>query len=640
MSAAPFTSTQITELRHDLRTPVNLIVGYSEMLLEDTRPGDPRAAHLSAILNASRRVLDLINTALPATGEPPSMRLDELLVALEAPQRTILDAVAAIRNQSDEPTVLSDLDKIAAAAERLTTPSRTPAHSSYTPHEPLAAIAQADDIGEPVVAARILVVDDMEDNRAVLARRLARQNHRVETAENGRRALERLQQEPFDLVLLDVMMPEVDGFEVLQQMRASPALHDIPVIMISALDDLSSVVRCIESGAVDYLPKPFDPTLLRARIGAALEKKRYHDRELDYLRQVDHVITAAAAVEDGTYVTQMLGGIMVRNDELGRLARVFDSMVAGVQARVARLQAQLRELRTDVSLATGEMPISGPDDSDDLRLGPDSMFAGRYEVTNRIGRGGMGTVYRAIDKGLSEEIAIKVLRADALGGDEDVIERFKNEIRLGRRISHRNVVRTHDFGECDGRYFVTMEYVRGITVRELLRTRGRLGVASTLALVRQLVEALAVAHEAAIVHRDVKPENALLDAEGVLKVMDFGIARLAQRTSTMTQAGMVIGTPMYMAPEQLLDEEIDGRADLYATGVVLYECLTGVPPFTAASPIGLMGKVLTTMPDKPSAINRDIPPALDALVMRLLAKRASERPASASELLELLSEVG
>ena len=184
-----------------------------------------------------------------------------------------------------------------------------------------------------------------------------------------------------------------------------------------------------------------------------------------------------------------------------------------------------------------------------------------------------------------------------------------------------------------------MEYVRGITVRELLKTRGRLGVSSTLALARQLVDALAVAHAASIIHRDVKPENALLDASGVLKVMDFGIARLVQHPSNMTQVGMILGTPTYMAPEQLMGEEIDGRADLYAAGVVIYECLTGVPPFTASSPIALISKVLTAVPLSPALVNPEVPPALSALVLRLLMKDPTERPAGARELLELLSEL-
>ena len=258
-----------------------------------------------------------------------------------------------------------------------------------------------------------------------------------------------------------------------------------------------------------------------------------------------------------------------------------------------------------------------------------------------IGRGGMGVVYQARDRELDEEVAVKMLRRELLSGDEAVLERFKTEIRLARRISHRNVVRTHDLGESDGVYFVTMEFVRGLTLRELLETRGRLGVSSTLALARQLVDALTVAHAAGVIHRDVKPENALLDGDGVLKVMDFGIARLAERSSTTTQAGMIVGTPAYMAPEQLVGEgEIDARADLYAVGVVMYECLTGRAPFEATSIVSLIGKVLTTTARAPVAVSADVPPAVSALVMQLLSKNADDRPANAERLRELLAGLG
>jgi serine/threonine protein kinase len=268
------------------------------------------------------------------------------------------------------------------------------------------------------------------------------------------------------------------------------------------------------------------------------------------------------------------------------------------------------------------------------------VLAGRYDIVSVLGTGGMGVVYRARDRELNEDVAIKTIRRELISSDAVLAERFKSEIRLARRISHRNVVRTHDLGDADGHLFVTMELVQGITVRELLATRGKLGVASTLALARQFADALAVAHAAGVIHRDVKPENALIDAEGVLKVMDFGIARLAEASSNRTQAGMVVGTPAYMAPEQLVGEEIDSRADLYSLGVVIYECLTGRAPFQAPSAVALIARVLTTEPEPPARGNADVPPALSALVMRLLAKVPDERPASATILLEQLAELG
>jgi serine/threonine protein kinase len=191
------------------------------------------------------------------------------------------------------------------------------------------------------------------------------------------------------------------------------------------------------------------------------------------------------------------------------------------------------------------------------------------------------------------------------------------------------VVRTHDLGEWHGTYFLTMEYVEGITVRELIDTRGRLAPEAVLAIGSQLAEALGVAHDEGVIHRDIKPQNLLLDAQGVLKVMDFGVARLAQRISQLTEVGLMVGTPSYMSPEQLLGDEIDARADLWAAGVVLYECLTGRLPYEAATPTALVAAVVHDEPVPLLTFNPEASPALAELVMQLLAKRREDRVPSA-----------
>ena len=165
-------------------------------------------------------------------------------------------------------------------------------------------------------------------------------------------------------------------------------------------------------------------------------------------------------------------------------------------------------------------------------------------------------------------------------------------------------------------------------------------MSATLAIGTQLAEALAVAHEQGVVHRDIKPQNLLLDADGVLKVMDFGVARLAERKSTLTEVGLVVGTPAYMSPEQLLAEAVDARSDLYAVGVVLFECLTGALPFDAQSPVSLIAKLLNEEPQPPAELNRDIPPTLSSLVLTLLSKQPDDRVPSAMELGKRLAEVG
>jgi serine/threonine protein kinase len=313
-------------------------------------------------------------------------------------------------------------------------------------------------------------------------------------------------------------------------------------------------------------------------------------------------------------------------------------MATNVRAREQQLHERVRALKNDIAKAresatktTGSMAAA--------MMQTGERIANRYEILATLGRGGMGAVYRVRDGELGEEIALKTLRRDSVL-DEGVIERFKSEIRLARKITHRNVVRTHDLGEFEGGYFLTMELVEGITVRELIDTRGRLSVESVLAIGTQLADALAAAHAEGVIHRDVKPHNLLLDAEGVLKVMDFGVARLTDRAGAgLTEIGLVVGTPAYMPPEQLLGEEVDARADLYAAGVVLYEAATGRLPFEAATAMALIARLLKDEAPRARAANADVPEGLDALIAELLSKRPEGRPASAVELRDRLAQM-
>ena len=257
-----------------------------------------------------------------------------------------------------------------------------------------------------------------------------------------------------------------------------------------------------------------------------------------------------------------------------------------------------------------------------------------------LGEGGTGVIYKAVDNELGEVIAIKTLRPGLVAADPTALERLKSEIRLARRLSHRNVVRIHDFGELGGIHFITMELVNGTSITQLIQRQGRIPIAGTLSIARQLFRALQAAHEEGIIHRDIKPHNLMLQPDGVLKVMDFGVARLVRRASAgLTQVGMVVGTPEYMAPEQLLDEDVDVRADLYATGVVLYECLTGRRPVESDSVVTLIAKLLAEDPVPPTTINPDVPDELSSIVMRLLERDRDRRPPSALVLHEMLARV-
>jgi len=213
-------------------------------------------------------------------------------------------------------------------------------------------------------ASSLLVVDDNSMNRIMLSRYITKLGYRPSLVENGRQALEKLQGEPFDLVLLDVEMPEMDGYQVLEYIKADTRLRDIPVIMISAVEELESVVKCIELGAQDYLPKPFNPVLLRARLTACLERKRLRDQEIDYLQQVERVTDAAAAIKANTFQPESLDEVARRSDELGQLALVFQEMARQVYTREQQLQQQVHQLRIEIDQERSAREVAEITESD------------------------------------------------------------------------------------------------------------------------------------------------------------------------------------------------------------------------------------------------------------------------------------
>ena len=366
-------------LRHELRTPLNAIVGYSEMLLEDARDEalEGPIRDLSSIRTAGRQLVMLVDEILaPAPLGRSSVGPETIRARLSFELRTPLNAVLGyaemlLEDAEDEGKEewIPDLRNIHAAAVRflallddiadpagietggLGAGPETAMLSSTTREGEIAA-HPVQEVGASPVAAEggyLLVVDDDPMNRGILSRHLQRQGHRVAVAENGRQALEMVSTHAFDLVLLDVMMPEMDGYEVLQRMKRDQASQHIPVIVISALDEIESAVLCIEMGAEDYLPKPFSPVLLRARIGACLEQKRLRDQEAEYLRNVARVTAAAAAVEAGDFEPGSLVEVASRADGLGQLARVFEHMAREVYVREERLKEQVRALRIELS---------------------------------------------------------------------------------------------------------------------------------------------------------------------------------------------------------------------------------------------------------------------------------------------------
>jgi DNA-binding response OmpR family regulator len=377
--AAPDTAARLAHARHELRTPVNAIIGYSELLLEDADPGaqPDLCAGLARLQALGKQVQDLIGELLGPALLEADPHLD--LAALEAPLRVRLlapcqeaRAVATdLRRAAGQPppqTVQADLERIGSSADRLLALLDDPfgeagaapmLPAAGEPSETAGGMEASEGSETPAgPGGRVLVVDDNAANRDMLARGLVRQGHGFAQAEHGKQALEMLQAGGFDLVLLDIMMPEMDGFEVLARIKADPNLQHIPVIMISALDQIDAVVRCIEMGAEDYLPKPFNPVLLRARVGACLEKKRLRDQELEYLRNVATVTEAAAAVEMGAFEPESLADVARREDSLGRLARVFQSMAREVRAREQALRQQVQQLRIEIDQSRKERQVA------------------------------------------------------------------------------------------------------------------------------------------------------------------------------------------------------------------------------------------------------------------------------------------
>jgi eukaryotic-like serine/threonine-protein kinase len=259
-----------------------------------------------------------------------------------------------------------------------------------------------------------------------------------------------------------------------------------------------------------------------------------------------------------------------------------------------------------------------------------TVFDGRYRVLRKLGSGGMANVYLAEDGELGRQVAIKILN-DRHAADDQFVERFRREAKNAAGLSHPNIVQIYDRGEAEGTYYIAMEYLEGQTLKELAGVRGPLAVRDAIAYARQILAALRFAHRKGIVHRDIKPHNALIDDDGRLKVTDFGIAR-AGPASQMTEAGSIMGTAQYLSPEQARGGGIDQRSDLYSVGVVLYELLTGTVPFTGDTPVEIAMKHLSSVPEPPSARRAEMPRPLDQVVLRALAKDPDERYASAEEM--------
>jgi serine/threonine-protein kinase len=258
-----------------------------------------------------------------------------------------------------------------------------------------------------------------------------------------------------------------------------------------------------------------------------------------------------------------------------------------------------------------------------------SLFADRYRLERKLGSGGMADVWLAEDQELGRRVAVKILH-ERYANDEQFVERFRREATHAAGLSHPNIVSIYDRGVVEGSYYIVMEYIEGRTLKELIVTRGPCPVPVAISYTRQILAALRYAHKNGIIHRDIKPHNVIVDREGRVKVADFGIARAG--ASEMTEVGSIVGTAQYLSPEQARGAPVDESSDLYSTGIVLYELLTGTVPFTGETPVEIAMKHLSQTPDAPSTRRPDIPHDLDLVVLRALAKEPADRYRTAAEL--------
>jgi len=259
-----------------------------------------------------------------------------------------------------------------------------------------------------------------------------------------------------------------------------------------------------------------------------------------------------------------------------------------------------------------------------------STFAGRYQIIEELGHGGMGKVYRALDKKLNEEVALKLIKPE-IASDKDTLTLFQNELKTARKISHPHVGRMYELMEDQGLHFITMEYIAGQDLRGLIKQTGQLTIGKAVAIAKDVCEGLAEAHGLGVVHRDLKPGNILIDKDGNARIMDFGIARSLSGKG-ITGAGVMMGTPEYMSPEQVEGKDVDQRSDIYSLGVILYEMLTGKVPFEGETPLSVAHKQKYEIPEDPTAFNAQIPENLSRLILKCLEKDKEKRYRRTEEL--------
>ncbi len=430
----------------------------------------------------------------------------------------------------------------------------------------------------PAPPGRVLLVDDQDELRQLLRRALLKDRHEVVSASNGRAAVQLAKNSRFDVVISDVCMPDMGGVELLRELHEHDV--DLPVLLVSGSPDLDTAMKAVEYGAFEYLVKPVALDKLRKSAWRAIELRRQREENLQVLEQ----------------------------------------------HRASGRHEQAQPLSEPRASWTGV------------------VLAGRYHVGRLLGKGGMGGVYEATCEEPGEErVAVKVLH-ESLASDASLLLRFRREAQTVGQIAHPNIVRILDFRAEPGEpAFLVMERLHGLSLRQEMRSSGLFAACRAVLIARQMLAALSEVHRARVIHRDVKPENVLLTSAGglvdVVKLVDFGVAKVlaAPPGETLTQSGTVLGTPTYMAPEHARGAAVDARSDVYSVAAIMYEALTGKPPFSGDNYNALLFAIQQGQPAPLGELRPDLPPGLIAVIARGMAPDAGARFQSADEMHDALA---
>ena len=519
--------------------------------------------------------------------------------------------------------------------------------------------------GAGMADEHVLIIEDDPTMLRGLKDNFESKGYRVSTAADGEAGLEASLAGTPDLILLDIMLPKLNGYEICRAVREQEL--DMPIIMLTAKGQEEDIIRGLDLGADDYVTKPFSIKELMARVKAFLRRKaagaqvvyQFGDCTLDVSSHrlfrdgaevtltpkefalLEYLVTNAGRALTREQVLQTVwgGSVMVTS-------RSVDRCVATLRGKIEpdpRYPNYVQTIR-DIGYRF-EMPVAA-EASGDAKLDQPTSLApgtrlGRYEITGLLGRGGMAEVYRARDSQLGRDVAVKVLPRP-LARDPELQRRFKRETRAIAALSHPNIVAIFDVGRDRGLTYAVTELLEGESLATRL-ARSPMGCSEALDIAAAIADGLAAAHAKGIIHRDIKPQNVFLPADGGTRILDFGLARIetsserntssgAPTASFDTSVGKVLGTVTYMAPEQVRGRPADARTDLFALGCVLYELIAGEAPFARATAADTMAAILKDDPPALPSSSEPLPRGLEALIRHCLEKNPEQRFQSAHDL--------